>query len=561
MKKLLLLALLLTGVFAAMLEVPAVTQDNRGVKVLLECEVVDGKGRVLVATEPLVGISTQESERRAVEAVENFLGIDLSNKDVIFIFHTNTTKSIDGGSAGVAMAICLIGELLNKTPNPWVGVTGGIDASGKVLRVGGILQKAQAMREKTVFLIPRGQSITYTYTKTFYSPSPGVYIEEIYPVRVNVSEYAREKWNLRVVEIETLPEAVKWFFNESVAPKTTLWRIGELPEFEKLPRVGELAEYEIGRAKKVVGNNTVAQELLTKALNVPEGYSYTRANYAFLAIVSASTYRGDVTSAAKELEKSFKTTPTSDPYWRAEAELRLSWALFSTESEAARKEWLTIAAKMFAMERFGNESIDMEFVKKRADSMILEAKKRVEEARMAGVETDNAEKSLDFAMKSYEEGLYFAALYNAIDAIAWSEAYLGSTFNITGELKHEFPEAYRRHALYLLSTAQSHDEMVAAAFSAIRAELREKAFQNYPKLPFEIHLPSISWKDILILLLAGYVVVREMKRERGVELKEKEMMVFAEVKGEALKALRRKFEKKEITQEEYYRILRKLEGL
>ncbi len=561
MKKLLVLLMLMVAGFATVLEVPAVTSDGKGIKVNLECEVVPGNGKILVATEPLVGITTQQSERNAVRAVEKYLGMSLSGKDVIFVFRANTTSSVEGGSAGVAMAVCLISELTNRTPSEDVSVTGAIDEEGNVKKVGGILQKANAMKDKSVFLIPKGQEITHTYLKRFHSPYDGIYVEELYPVSVNVSEFAKENWNTSVVEIATLQDAISWFFDREI-PHKQVYRPAALPEFErKLERINKLAEYEVERAEKTLReNDTASQKLMDRALDVPEGYPYTRANYAFLVAVSAGE-GNDVTTIARKLAEEFKKTPTSDPYWRAEAEERLSWALYSTENPAARKEWLLIAAKMFSLERFGNESIDASYVKKQANSRIIQAKDEVERAKMAGADVSLAENSLNLAIKSYENELYFAALYNAMDAIAWARANLGGRANITEELTHEFPEAYRRHAIYLFYNAENPSDRNAALYSAIRADLREGAFEEADHLPFSLKLPSISLKDLILVTLAGYLLWEEINKKKPAGLNQKDEMILLEVKSEAVKALQRKLEKGEIKRDEYERIMKKLEGL
>jgi len=46
--------------------VPAVNSNNQGLMATLDCEITEGSGRTLVATEPLIGVDTQQSEKGAM---------------------------------------------------------------------------------------------------------------------------------------------------------------------------------------------------------------------------------------------------------------------------------------------------------------------------------------------------------------------------------------------------------------------------------------------------------------------------------------------------------------
>ena len=208
---LILISVMMPAVWPATMTVPAVNSNMEGVLVNLSCEVIDGQGRVLVTTDPYIGVGTQESERAATQVVGSLMPGSLENKDVIFIFSARNTDSIDGGSAGVAMAACLMSELGGDALAPGVSVTGGINAQGQVLQVSGILQKAHAASDfAQVVLIPAGQSKVLTYIKEFNKPYEGVYVEETQALEIDVVDYARENWNMSVVEYTNLTEAYSW---------------------------------------------------------------------------------------------------------------------------------------------------------------------------------------------------------------------------------------------------------------------------------------------------------------------------------------------------------------
>ncbi len=558
MKRLFLLLLLLAQVSAASLMIPAVTSTGAGVSMELTCEVNPGKGRVLVATEPLVGLDTQHSEQQAVKAVTRELGVDLSDRDVIFIFEANQTRSVDGGSAGAAMALCLISELTGRELNPAVSITGTIREDGSIGPVSGILPKAKAISDtSSVFLVPEGQSTVSTYSKKYYSPRPGVYIEEVYPVQINLTEYATKNLGLRVVEVRNLKEAEEWFFSgEKFRKELPELRVPEFPD--DLPRVRELAEYEVSRAKRVVKENSTGWEYLQKALQTPESLPYTRANYAFLAYVG-SIGGEDVSIAAEQVKKQFENLDTSDPHWRGEAELRLSWALLGRDPEVARKEWLMLGVKMLTLENLSSEVVDREWVKELANKKILQAKEELERAKSSGSGVPDSEESVNFAVMSFNEGLYFGALYNALDAIAWARAYETSTQRLqelllnSSRFEDDFAEAYRRHAFYLLANGDTD----GAAFSFYRAELREKVFERSRFSLPSFRWPSLDLKWVAIILLAW--VAFSGRRKKKVELNQKEMMLLAESKASAVRTLQKKLRNGEISEATYHRILRELE--
>ena len=562
MRHLVVLLLLLVAAYPTTMTVPAVGADGTGVAPLLTCEVNPGKGRILVATEPLIGLDTQHSENMAVTLVSEKLGVDLSDKDIIFIFEAGMTKSIDGASAGAAMALCLISELTGKEPNPQVSITGTITSEGEIGPVGGILAKARAVADTTsIFLIPYGQIIASTYVKSYYSPRPGIYIEEIQPARVNVTEYALENLGLNIVEVASLDEAESWVFSGENFTKEL--PVFELPEFTtNLTRMSMVAEYELSRAEDAVGdtNSSQAQELLNKAINVPSTYPYTQANYAFLAYITARPDYEDIDTLANEMRKQFQKIETSEPDWRAEAELRISWALFNEEFSSARKEWLMLGARMLSQENFTGNVIDPQWVGDLADKKILLAKEELERAKNSGADVSEADNSLNFAIKSLENEMYFASLYNALDSIAWSRAAETSSYRFLELLdnstafENEFSESYRRHAMYLASEG----EFRAGAYSLFRAELRDDIFEkSWFSLP-SLRWPTIDWKWGAIFVLA-YFAFKGKGKPKKEKLSQPEMMHILEAKSKAVKELQTKLKSGEIEDKTYNKLVRELE--
>lgn len=131
-----------------------------GTTMQITVEIRPADGNILVDTSPPTLVDFQSSVRAAVQVAENIV-VDLSNYDVIFAIESDQDmKAGDGQSAGVALMILLISELIKKEVQRDVLMTGSINPIGIIGRVGGITEKTDAAGKYGVkiFLIPLGQS-------------------------------------------------------------------------------------------------------------------------------------------------------------------------------------------------------------------------------------------------------------------------------------------------------------------------------------------------------------------------------------------------------------------
>jgi len=185
---------------------PAVARTPEGwigVASYITVHVEPGEGRVFVDTFPLTQIDTQGSARLATEAATSLIGVDPAKIDVFIVIRSDSAV-IGGPSAGGAMSVAILASLLNKTVDPQVVMTGTINPDGTIGPIGGVLQKAEAANSvgAKIFLVPRGQT-TATETPTS-------------AVLVNVTEYAKEHWNLTVREVDDLRQAAKWIIGVEI---------------------------------------------------------------------------------------------------------------------------------------------------------------------------------------------------------------------------------------------------------------------------------------------------------------------------------------------------------
>jgi len=183
--------------------VPAVSQDPYteqmfGIPVRLDIKMIEpGTGEIFVNTRSLTEMDMQGSARLAAMVAGQITGREIDELDFLITLNTNSTI-IGGPSAGAAMTVAISALLEGLEIRQDVMMTGMITLDGAIGVVGGIPEKAQAAYRAGAgyFLVPEGQSVSYN--STTYED-------------VNVTELAMERWNLSVVEVSDVREAITWF--------------------------------------------------------------------------------------------------------------------------------------------------------------------------------------------------------------------------------------------------------------------------------------------------------------------------------------------------------------
>ncbi len=167
----------------------------------LTVHLISGSGNVFTSVAPYVGSSTQESQKTVVSFLSLVLP-EAKNYDYLFEIRGNASD-VDGPSAGAAMALLSYSMLKNKKLPDIVAMTGTVSKEGYVGKVGGIFYKAKRAAQLGIklFLIPIGESKQTTVidgkVQTIYLP-----------------DYAKEKWNMLVVEVKSIGEAYKLAFSD-----------------------------------------------------------------------------------------------------------------------------------------------------------------------------------------------------------------------------------------------------------------------------------------------------------------------------------------------------------
>ncbi|MBO8174206.1 MAG: ATP-dependent protease [Thermococcus sp.] len=202
------------------LKAPAVSKtangDLIGVATEFVITVAPGSGHVYVETWPLAEVDMQASARLAAQVAGRVLGVDMGKYDV-FIQVKADSPIIGGPSAGGTMTVGIIAALKGWKIRDDVMMTGMINPDGTIGPVGGILEKASAAHSvgAKLFLIPEGQRIQVVQKTEQKQIGPLVQIttkEE----KVDVVEYAKERWGLEVKEIKDIYEAVYYFTGHKI---------------------------------------------------------------------------------------------------------------------------------------------------------------------------------------------------------------------------------------------------------------------------------------------------------------------------------------------------------
>jgi hypothetical protein len=154
-----LFILILPLIFPAIIIVGVNESLQSGVTSELHAKIEKGSGQILLPiTNTLIGQEFQREARTAVKAASTLLGINPNEYDVKFDFSVNGT-SIDGPSAGAAMALAVILAYKHIDLNNDYCITGAVSEDGEIIPVGAVNLKAQVCLANgyKYFFVPYGE--------------------------------------------------------------------------------------------------------------------------------------------------------------------------------------------------------------------------------------------------------------------------------------------------------------------------------------------------------------------------------------------------------------------
>jgi uncharacterized protein len=196
--------------------IPAVNEQGQGVNTLLIVEATPGTGRTLTDIDNLLfWADTQHSIRIARRVAENITEKKMEDYDIIYSIEADASV-IGGPSAGAALTIATIAALQDKKPNSDVMITGIINHDGTIGPVSEILEKAKAAKQQgtEIFLVPLLQSRDVVYITSEHCEVFGnnkICTKETKPRKVSI----QQEVGIKVIEVETIQEATKYFFNKT----------------------------------------------------------------------------------------------------------------------------------------------------------------------------------------------------------------------------------------------------------------------------------------------------------------------------------------------------------
>jgi predicted S18 family serine protease len=199
----------------ASIVIPAVDEEGNGITTTLFVQVMEGDGRILVNIDKLIfWTDTQNSIRISTKVASNITKHELSKYDIIYTMFANSS-SVEGPSAGAAIAIATIAALEHKKINQKVFITGGLEEDGRITPVGEIMTKAKVVKEMggELFLVPPNQSQTIIYETKKYCEKKGymeICMSEIVPKKINISDEV----GIKIIEVSHIKEAMQYFFSE-----------------------------------------------------------------------------------------------------------------------------------------------------------------------------------------------------------------------------------------------------------------------------------------------------------------------------------------------------------
>jgi len=284
--------------------------NNEAMAATLHISIVEGTGKIFSSIdESLVGSATQESVKNAVKTTYDIVGDKIKNKYNFTIDIESNAYSIDGPSAGGAIALLMISMFEDVNLSHEIGITGSITADGMIGDVGGIYFKAKKASEVGVklFLIPAGNR-------------KQVISEEGEIKDVDLVDYAYQNWDMKIVEVKNIKEVIKYSrmdFSEidinatkpvtkdTFVPNKIKYSSAIKPMKSLVDKYIVDANTEINKIKYGMDNNSIkdfgilqsllsvfdyARDGLESAITYNENnYLYSSANSAFITFVNITT--------------------------------------------------------------------------------------------------------------------------------------------------------------------------------------------------------------------------------------------------------------------------------
>jgi uncharacterized protein len=477
---LLILTLLVPNLFALIpagdMKIFAVSGEDSAQAANLNIKVVDGTGKIFSSIdESIVGSATQESFKNAIAVTENIIGNNINKKYDFTLDIESNAYSIDGPSAGGAMALLLISMFKDEIFNPSVSITGAITVDGYIGDVGGIYQKAKKAGEIGIklFFIPQGNRMQ-------------VINEDDEIEQIDLVDYAYENWGLKVIEVSKIENILEYAFDDINSIDINIDKKEVIDDFiydsinysEAVTPLKQITadyikvtEEKLVKAKaelttSTIKDTSVLQNLLStinyseELLNISKKYNennyfYSAANNSFLAYVNIITVDEIITNPSilsdssivfdlrlSSLEDKIKITENrstncalSSLEWCVGARQRITWARDKLEKiqlttpisnfskiqdYAYAVAWAEISNSFLdvSVTNSGVKFVESNHFKERAQQNIIAVENQLVLVSPDLTNNDDLKRRLDASKRNFERGWYVTSLYDSASALA-----------------------------------------------------------------------------------------------------------------------------------------------
>lgn len=482
----------------------AVTGEESGGVFQLEVETRPGNGSIYTSVSPRTGFATQESEEAAADYAFSTTGVPRSGCDVLFrIKGKFGDNSVDGPSAGGAMALAARAALLNRTIRQDIVMTGTISPEGKVGEVGGIIEKGLGVSEAggKYFLVPKPLKVYEALLLSTISRSRDFHAIEVPSIeeaeRIAFSNYSEKFSSKFKPESKSAPSLAPIQMDADLARFSLVAKkvVDELDSKVQVafPLQGESEESQALR-------QYFAAEISKYRSLLPMGYPFTAANSAFLLSIDAEYARigdskvdldGTVKNAQQcgsSLRPSAKTQ--ENLHWAIGSDLRRIWAknkLNETLENRAEQggyttlrdvlysySWCEISGQLSSQaDEIGGTPVDEKLLAQLASEKLSEAEEALDSAARQDYD---ALWHLKNGLDANRSGNYGAAIYEATYAATMQKIASGNVENLTaaseklvdGERKTLWGKIYQGQGAYLYQDAVQSKSQPSDAYRILK---------------------------------------------------------------------------------------------
>jgi len=476
------------------IEVPAVVSESNGGLVTLEFDIEPGKGDIYIQIPPPVGISTQNSIENSLDAAASFTGFDYSECDYrIGIIGASGSRYIDGPSAGLAMGLEFASLFSGKKLNDNVIVTGTLSQSGKVGKIGGLIEKVMASSRNGKKVLLTKLSGTKDYI---------------------IANNLMDKYDIKIINVDTLSDAfyiaTSNLSNESLSKYSKIESIIEpteivddyeyhIPRFDNMSyEIVDMFNSEAENYYNQLSDGSHEKEIVKDMLDdvdnqkklINRGYSYTAANNIFNRLLDLKFIEtidaGPINlsqkiSEAKECLNNFELYEkrTDNWEWITGSEVRIDWAknkikdidvnLYENNVEEAKfdplynilnaEEWCYVS-KLISFKGKG-QLIDESKLSDLVSVKSQETKQYILRFPEASTDTvnyitmaDEAAKNKHYLVALYDYAFAYGVQKSYVDTFDKSPIQVKAMLNGIEDVRynHTWPNIYHSQAVYLYKT-------------------------------------------------------------------------------------------------------------